>query len=451
MDEIYGVSLDQLAEFGGKYSEFQAKYSEAEARAQFDQWLRTQGTDSDTYWRAYQGWQERFHADPTGQLFARFTMKTAEVAQKVHMADVRNMSEDTREGVTLERYAELAVAMGKPGVDAEAVARQHGLTDVAHWLRVNAAWSQAMSQDLELKLTNQFGLLYQKYAGPAFAEQQMLATAAVLAESNKPQDQISEPAVPDTPDTLLHKLSSTSRAERWRAASRLAHAIDIGAAKGGSYRAACIPVLIDMLEHHDEHTASDAEDAGRRLLDLGERTSNVKGAMARCLARAEEKLVSMKAAFAPIQDKAVPERIALNTRIQTYGSLIASLQGYLADFREAPPQSAVVRGSSAPVGSKPSGGKSGGGFVLPLVIVVVLVGGGIAFFLSKKPAPDATLNAATPADSAGSAPNAPAVTATATAAAAAIATATSVQAAASGAPGAKPAHPSKAYPPKKKP
>src|SRR5450432_2512366 len=246
MDEIYGVSLDQLAEFGVKYSEFSAKFGEQQARAAFDAWLAAQGASSHNYWQAYNSWQERFRADPTGQLYARFTMKTAELSQKAHFGDVRDMSQDTQEGVTLDRYAALAVAMGKPGIDAEAVARQHGLTDAAHWMRVNAAWSQLMSQDVEHKLTTQFGQLYQKYAGPAFAEQQMLATAAILAESNQPRDQVSEPDVPDTPDTLLLKLSSASRAERWRAARMLAHSIDIGAAKGDAYRAACVPVLIEI-------------------------------------------------------------------------------------------------------------------------------------------------------------------------------------------------------------
>src|SRR5450432_4226175 len=243
MDEIYGVSLDQLAEFGVKYSEFSAKFGEQEARAAFDEWLAAQGANSHNYWQAYNSWQHRFRADPSGQLYARFTMKAAELSQKVHFGDVRDMSQDTQEGVTLDQYAKLTVAMGKPGIDAEAVARQHCLTDAAQWLRVNAAWSHAMSQDLEHKLTTQFGQLYQKYAGPAFMEQQMLATAAVLAESNQPQDRVAEPVVEQTPDILMQKLSSTSRAERWRAAGMLAHAIDIGAAKGGAYRAACVPVL----------------------------------------------------------------------------------------------------------------------------------------------------------------------------------------------------------------
>lgn len=451
MEEIYGISLDQLAEFGAKYSEFQAKYAQNEVTAAFDAWLLTQGKNSHDYWLAHNSWLDRFKADPSGQLQARHMMKVAEFSQKAHFGDVRDMSQDVLEGATLDRYAELTVAMSKPGIDAEAVAREHGLKDAAHWVRINAAWSDAMSKDTEHKLSTQFGALYQKYAGPAFAEQQMLATAAVLAESNKPQDKIEEPTVPDTPDQLLAKLSSTSRAEKWRAAGRLAHSIDIGAAKGAAYRAACIPVLIEILERHDEHTASDAEDAARRLIDLGETTSEVKSSMARCLARAEEKLTSLKAAFAPIQDKAVPERMVLNAQIQTHASLVSHLQGCLADFQEA--AAPMAAGSSlAPSQSSTSSGKSGGGFgfVLPLVAVLVLASGGLFFFLSKKKAPDVSLGAATTAaDSAIAAPSAAAVSAAA-ATATATAAGASAQAASSAAP-AKPGHPSKLHHPKKKP
>src|SRR5258708_21951750 len=127
MDEISGVSLERLAELGANYSELQAKLAQAEATAASDEWLLTQGTNSSDYWLAYNGWQNRFRADPTGQLYARFATKSAEHARVLHFGDVRDMSQDTQEGVTLDQYAELTVAMAKPGIDAEAVAREHGL------------------------------------------------------------------------------------------------------------------------------------------------------------------------------------------------------------------------------------------------------------------------------------------------------------------------------------
>ena len=402
MDEIYGISLEKLAEFGSKYSEFSAKYDEPNARAAFDQWLLTQGSSSDDYWRAYQAWLARFRADPTGQLEARHAMMVARHSQRIHFGDVRDMSQDTHEGVTLDRYAALSVAMGKPGIDPEAVAREHGLTDAAEWTRANAAWSDAMSKDTEHKLTTQFGALYQKYAGPAFAEQTMQATAAILAQANQPQDVADEPTVEQTPDLLLEKLSSASRAERWQAARRLAHAIDIGAAQGGQYRAACVPVLVDILEHHDEHTASDAEDAARRLVDIGEKTSDVRGSMARCLNRAREALTTFEAAFAPIQNSAVPERLVLRTRIDSYRSLISSLEGYLADFQESPVATFAPPAMAQAVVSRPA---SGGGIarLLPVGAVVLVVAAAIAFFAGRKNPSDVSLNAATASDSAAAA------------------------------------------------
>ncbi|HEY2409929.1 MAG TPA: hypothetical protein VGI10_28185 [Polyangiaceae bacterium] len=444
MDEIYGVSLDRLAELGAKLSEFQAKFGEAQARSEFDRWCADQGMDSNTYWQAYNVWHERFRADPTGQLFARFTMKSAELSQKAHFGDVRDMSQDTREGVTLERYAEITVAMSKPGADAEALARQHGLTDAAHWVRVNAAWTQAMSQDLDHKLTTQFGQLYQKYAGPAFTENLMQQTAAILAESNQPRDRVDEPAAPETADTLLQKLTSSSQKERWHAARRLAHMIDIGSAKGSHYRTACVPVLVEILERHDEYTASDAEDAARRLIDIGESTSDVKSAMARCLNRAEEKLHTLRAAFAPIQDSAVPERIVLQSRIQEYSSLVSSLQQQLADFRDAQAPS-----TAAPLAVNPTAQAKGGfGFVLPLVAVLLLVGGAAVFFLMKKPPPSTTLNAATAADAA-STTSPPAAAGTSQTTTTTPAT-PETPAAVSGAASAKPGHPGKPHTVKKK-
>jgi len=443
MDEIYGISLDRLAEFGAKYSEFSARFAQQEAREGFDQWLLTQGTDSQRYWQAHNSWLERFRADPTGRLYATFMAKSAEYSTKVHFGDVRDMSQDTQEGVTLDRYAALTVAMAKPGIDAEAIARQHGLTDAAHWVRVNAAWSRALSEDSDHKLATQFGQLYQKHAGPAFAEQQLQATAAILAESNKPQDLVSEPSQPDTPDTLMQKLSSSSRAERWRAARMLAHAIDIRVAKDPAYRAAAVPVLLEIIERHDEHTASDAEDAARRLMDIGERSSDFRGSMQRCLARAEDKLAALKAAFAPIQDKAVPERLPLQARMQAYTSLISSLQGYLADFQEASAE-AIGIGASSSGASTPR--KSGGGFGIALVAGIVLVGGALALWFSRKNATEATLNAATTAaDSAALAPSAAVVNA------AAPTSASSAESAPSAAAAGKAGHTIKGHHPKKKP
>src|SRR4051794_8037084 len=96
--------------------------------------------------------------------------------------------------------------------------------------------------------------------------------------------------VEHTAELWLEQLASATRAERWRAALSLAHAIDIGAVRGGLYRAACLPVLIEILEQEDDETADAAEAAqaaARRLVELGERTFDVHASMIACLVRAE--------------------------------------------------------------------------------------------------------------------------------------------------------------------
>src|SRR4029078_333716 len=86
--------------------------------------------------------------------------------------------------------------------------------------------------------------------------------------------------------------------------------------------------LIEMIERHDEHTTSDAENGARKLWDLGVRGDDFRGAISRCLNRAREKLTSLQAAFAPIQNQAVPERVTLQSRIQDYQSLVETMSEY---------------------------------------------------------------------------------------------------------------------------
>ncbi|MET0794678.1 MAG: hypothetical protein ABW061_24380 [Polyangiaceae bacterium] len=186
-----------------------------------------------------------------------------------------------------------------------------------------------------------------------------------------------------TPEILLEQVSSPVRAARWKAARLLAHAIDIGQARGGQFRAACVPVLLEILEQHDDDTAFDAEDAARRLVDIGERSVEVRACMARSLSRAQDELVSLEAALIPIQHSAVAEGAVLRARISAYSSLVHCLRGYLEDFREspvasfAPPAAATV---TAVAESRRPGKASSVSLLLP-VLAVLLVAGGLAALL----------------------------------------------------------------------
>jgi hypothetical protein len=57
--------------------------------------------------------------------------------------------------------------------------------------------------------------------------------------------------------------------------------------------------------------------------------------MQRCLGRAREKLEGLRLAFAAIQNQAVPERVALSTRIQEYESLVNALDRHLKEWPSA--------------------------------------------------------------------------------------------------------------------
>lgn len=332
-EEIGGFTMQALAESMSKHNELRAQFGEAEGRRAFAGWLGERGHDEDGWARAWNAWLERFRADPTGMLEARFHQIESQLSTKAHFGDVRDMTQDAIEGVTLDQYAQLCVEMGKPGIDADAVAQKFGLPGAAKWQEVNTAWAAKMSQDTTFALTTQYGALYQKYAGPAFAQQQLEQTAAILADANQPKEIAPSKPKDLSQPTLLAQLRSDNQKERWEAARWLAHQWKKDD-PSTQVNLECIPVLIEILERHDEHTVSNAEDAVRKLTsDLEQHTDDAQGAMRRCLNRAHEKLASLKAAFAPIQNKAVPERVTLQSRIQDYTSLIDTLESTLADWR----------------------------------------------------------------------------------------------------------------------
>jgi hypothetical protein len=404
MDAIYGMTMEMLAETMSKHGELRTKFGEAQGMAEFDRYLAGRGLDQHTWSLAHNAWHDRFRADPTGRAEAQFHMMLQQLSARAHFGDVRDMSQDTEEGITLDQYAQITVAVSRAGANADDVVRQFGLQDVAHWQRANGAWSRKMGEDSTHKLTMQYGQLYQKYAGPAFQEEMVAQTAGILAASHAPRDVVSEPERELTPDLCLQKMQSPSRNERWRYAGLYANMADLGNVPDKRAAIATVtPILLEMIEQHDEHTTSDAENGARRLWDLGDRSDDFRGAVSRCLNRAREKLTSVQAAFAPIQHQAVPERVTLQSRIQDYQSLVETMSEYQAnDWSpvDAPP--AYAAQPSGPYGAQPSGpygaqpsamfpqhsfgarapGTSGGFPKWLLAPVILLVVGGI-FFATK--------------------------------------------------------------------
>jgi hypothetical protein len=414
-EALFGVTKDALAEILSKYGELKAQFGEAQAEGAFASYLGNRGMNRDQWAHAHNAWHERFRTDPTGRAQAEFHMMLQQMSQKAHFGDVRDMSQDAQEGISLDQYAQIVVAISRQGADAHAIVTKFGLRDVAHWQRANDAWTAKMGKDTTHKLTMQYGQLYQKYAGPQFQEEMVQQTAGILADANRPRDVVSEPEVELTPELCISKLQSQSRNERWKYAGLYANMADLGNVpdKAAAIRT-LVPHLMEMIERHDETTTSDAEKAVRKLWDLEVRNQEIPGAIQRCLGRAREKLQSQQAAFAPIQNQAVPERVFLQSSIQDFTSLVETMQEYAANdwsaqaggnsdgafAAHAPPQNYAAPaggGFAMPQTSAPSSGGFPKWIALPIVIVLVI--GGVVFnkiraTLSGTSAPSATVSAA---------------------------------------------------------
>ena len=106
-------------------------------------------------------------------------------------------------GVTLDTYAKIAVALTRlPGASLPRVLNENGVKDEAHWQRINKAWGQAMKEDTTFALVQQYGALYQKYAGPQFAAEQDAALANEMAKNRRADTPPPPKAAPETSTRL---------------------------------------------------------------------------------------------------------------------------------------------------------------------------------------------------------------------------------------------------------
>jgi hypothetical protein len=341
-DAYEGFDPELLAECLARHNEFKTRFGDTQGPLEFDKYLKTRSLDAQRFWRAYQVWYERFNADKSGKLLADFLAREALWSTKLNFGDVPDASQTAKEGVTLDTYATIVASMMKPGANAEDIVRTNGLKDMQQWERVNKAWADAMGQDTSFRLTTQYAELYQKYAGAASQAAEQQTVAGILAEANNPRaaNTGGADAMADlSPEALFTRLGSANRDERWEAARWLglkcdADMVDKKNAAMLQRCAAAVPVLIDILEHHDDETVQRAEDAAAQLADMvGGRTPDARLAMQHCLARAQEKLKTLQPAFAAIKDKAVPERMTLITKIQEYESLVKALDQQLKAWR----------------------------------------------------------------------------------------------------------------------
>src|SRR5436305_4957005 len=221
---LAGLDLAGLATALCQFTTLRTQYGEKDGNVHFDAWLKSQGHTRQQYEASYSAWWKRFKADSTGQLEARFHQINAQCANEANFGDVPSRAKEVREGVTLEQYAKISVALSRqPGADVAKVLKQNGIESQARWKRVNEAWIKAMHDDTSFALTQQYAALYQKYAGPAFEKEQEEQTAEILQRSNIPPPPRPEPhTTPSTVEELMPKLGAAEPATRWAAARQIA-------------------------------------------------------------------------------------------------------------------------------------------------------------------------------------------------------------------------------------
>lgn len=343
-DSYSGFDVARLAEATARLTTFRTQHGEAKGTEAFAGWLRGEGLTRDGYDAAYAAWWERFRADPSGQLEARFHRVVSEWSQQLNFADAKDRRQEVREGVTLDTYAKVSVALSRnPGANVEEVLRKNGIAGTAKWQKVNEAWTKAMRDDTTYALVQQYGALYQKYAGPQFAAEQ----EAVLASSLANRPPAATPAPRPTPEPLeatVARVKGAHGRERMEAARAWAFACGRWASVGGKdpkdpraplcarpvLEKELAPVILESLERADDETIGYASRLTSFLGDLGLKDASGKLTVQRVLNRSEQRLATLEASFAPIKDKAVPERMPLRAKIDEYTSAVKELRRVLA-------------------------------------------------------------------------------------------------------------------------
>lgn len=341
-EQYLGFDLELLAEATAQLTTLRTRDGEERGSDAFDQWLGEKGLDRTSYDRAWNAWWERFRADPTGQLEARFHRINSEHTQLLNYGDAPDRRQERREGVSLDTYAQIAVALTRlPGANLLEVIKQHGLEDEAQWQRVNEAWAAAMREDTTFALVQQYAALYQKYAGPQFHAEQQATLANALA---KPPQRNTEPAPgPPSLEQVKANLGHAELRERAEALRDLMHRCSLwrGPARrpaddpraplcsDHALHAAVHPVLLDAVDHLEDDSAGFVTGLLDRAADLGLFDASLRMAARRALNRCRERLATLEQSYAPIRDKAVPERWQMRRLIDEYTEAVRNLEQVL--------------------------------------------------------------------------------------------------------------------------
>lgn len=343
-DAYYGFNLDLLAEAVARQTTLRTQHGEEAGNAKFDEWLASKDTTRANYTNAWNTWWERFRADATGKLEAQFHTLNSVYVTRYNYSDVPDRSGEKQAGVTLDAYAKIAAEITKTPDDLLGVLKRNGIQDEAQWQRVNEAWAAAMKADTSYALTQQYAALFMKHAGPEFQQQHQQRMAdSIAAGRARSAPPTSTPKPPTIEETIAEMETSTDKRERWSAARAYALQCDLwlGPARKNpedprakycgqaELEARLLPVILESIDRFDDETVSYGTFMLDFLDELNLKTPSAKMAVQRALTRSEERLAVFEAAFEPIQDKAVPERITLRRRIDDYTQAVSEFRATL--------------------------------------------------------------------------------------------------------------------------
>ena len=346
-DELGGYNLDDLGKATAMQGNFRDTYGEAGQDEPFDQYLRQEFNSSlSSYYNAYQLWHDEWEKDETGTLEARFFTLMNQHILQLRVADTEDMSQVVREGVTLETYAKVAVAMSQqPDPDVNAILAEHGISDVANWQKASQSWAQAMTEDVNVM--TQYGLLYQQFAGAGFAAEQEQRLADDLGgrfddeADDAEEDEQSEAGV----DFYANELSSPVNEDRWYAADRMLYHCsrfrDWGDDEGEGLEKHCndkainaniVPVLKEMLTNFENENVEQASGVLDGVKEIQLENEVGKDTVSLALKRAQQQYAEIKAKFDPIQFENVPEKSQLRSRMDATAYSIEEFEDHLSDW-----------------------------------------------------------------------------------------------------------------------
>ena len=347
-EAYFGFDISRFAEADARESAFRTQYGDRLGSKKFAEYLQGLGLSRESYDKANAAWWQRFRADESGRLEARFHIERGKHFVKLNYGDALDHRQEKREGVTLEQYARAAVELSlNPKSKHDEILRKHGFRDLKKWEQVSEAWIQAMREDRTVM--QQYGTLYYEFAGPDFAKKREEQLGKLLAERFEEEEDDSPPPpreAPPTAEDYAAQLASPQPKERWYAARQFSHECyrwKTGYGNGDadprnklctpeSLRAKVLPLAFEALEKHDDETIDSAAHPLDYVKEFELGTTDLRIAIKKAIDRDRKRLAELEAEFGSVQDKAVPRRMELRQLINAYTSTIRELERELQSW-----------------------------------------------------------------------------------------------------------------------